>query len=150
MISKITFTKWLVVFALLISVQISSVKAQQVTLSTEVERNVAGMNYGGAIAFANKRHFSVGGFYQFAIQGTGAELRQSRKCYGLQLQLPLVSRGRISLGLNARSGLINKNFLVFIPALVTTLTLSSQFSLSIGTAVRMQNPALTGKVNITL
>jgi hypothetical protein len=145
-----TLTKGLVVFALLITAQISTVTAQHVTLSTEIERNVAGMNYGGSVALANRRNFSVGGFYQFAIQGTGSEIRQSRKCYGLQFQLPLVSHNRISLSFNARTGLINKNFLVFVPALVSTLTLSSHLSLSIGTAMRMQNPAFTGKVNITL
>jgi hypothetical protein len=150
MIFRNTLTKWLVAFGLLISTQISTVTAQHLTISTEVERNVAGMNYGGSIALVNRKNFSVGGFYQFAIQGTPEEIRQSRQCYGLQFQLPLVSHDRISLAFNARSGLINKNFLVFIPAVVATLTLSSHLSLSIGTAMRMQNPALTGKLNITI
>jgi hypothetical protein len=150
MILKNTFAKWLVAFVLLVCVRISTVTAQDVTVSTEVERNVAGMNYGGSIAWANRKQFSVGGFYQFAMQGTGTELRQLRKCYGLQFQLPLLTHRRIALFFNTRTGVINKNFLVFVPALVTTVSISSRLSLSIGTAMRMQNVALTGKVNITI
>jgi hypothetical protein len=143
-------TRRLIGFALLMRGLTSTVTAQQIILSTEIEKNIAGINYGTSMVLSSRKNVSFGGFYQFALQRTGSEIKKSRPFYGLQLQLPLAARGRMSICGSARAGFVNENFFVFVPAVVTTVRLSDHISFSVGAGMRMQNPTLSGKLHLTI
>jgi hypothetical protein len=127
-----------------------STNAQHMVASTEVEKNVAGIHYGASVSFENRKKFSLGAFYQCGISKVVADVTPVRPYYGLQAQLPLVTCEKMDVLLDARTGFVNKDFLVFVPALVTRVQLTRLLSFSIGSGFRMQNASVTGKINLTL
>ena len=149
MIQKFCFVKFL--FAVMfISFQTLSAKAQHLVASTEIEKNVAGLEYRGCLSLEGRRRFSIGTFYQFGLQQSNIETKRARPYYGLQVQFPIVASEKIFIAGNMRAGFVNKDFLLFVPSIITTVRLSSVLSLSFGSGLRMQNAAFTGGLNLTI
>lgn len=124
--------------------------AQHLIASSEIEKNVAGLHYGASLSIESKKKFSVGGFYQCGIKQLEGNVKPTRTFYALQLQFPLVTCAKVAILLNTRTGFVNDDYFVFVPAILTNIQLSPAFGLSIGSGLRMQNASLIGRLYLTL
>lgn len=126
------------------------VNAQHLVASSEIEKNVAGLHYGASLSLESKKKFSVGGFYQCGIRQEEGDVKPTRTFYALQLQFPLFTCDKIAILLNTKTGFVNDDFLVFVPAIITNIQLSPALGVSIGSGFRMQNASLIGRLYLTL
>lgn len=126
------------------------IKAQHLVAATEIEKNVAGLHYGASLSIESKKKFSIGGFYQCGIRQFEGTVTPTRIFYALQLQFPLLTCDKIAVLVNTKTGFVNNDFLVFVPAIITNIQLSPTLGVAIGSGVRMQNASLIGKIYLTL
>lgn len=124
--------------------------AQHFVASTEIERNVAGFHYGVSLNLETKRKFSIGGFYQCGIRQFEDQVTTVRPFYALQLQLPLLNSDKVAILLSTKTGFVNNQFLVFVPAIITTVQLSPLLGLSFGSGFRMQHASMIARINLTI
>ena len=124
--------------------------AQHLVATSEIEKNVAGLHYGASLSIELKKKFSVGGFYQFGMRKVEGNVERTRVFYALQLQFPLMTCDKIAVLLNTKTGFVNGNYLMFVPAIITNIQLSRAVGVSIGSGLRMQNPSLIGRLSLTL
>lgn len=124
--------------------------AQHLVASTEVEKTVAGLHYGASLSIEFKRKISIGGFYQCGLQQFEGKVTPVRTFYALQIQFPLFTCDKVAVLANTRTGFVNDQFFVIVPALVTTVQVSPLLSVSFGSGLRMQNASLLAKINLTL
>lgn len=124
--------------------------AQHLVASSEIEKNVAGLHYGASLSIESKKKFSVGGFYQCGIMQLEGNVKPTRTFYALQLQLPLFTCDKMGILLNTRTGFVNEDYFVFVPAIITNIQLSRALGIAIGSGLRMQNASFIGRIYLTL
>ncbi|HEY0743934.1 MAG TPA: hypothetical protein VGD40_20855 [Chryseosolibacter sp.] len=124
--------------------------AQHLIVSSEIEKNVAGLHYGASLSIESKKKFSVGGFYQCGIRQVEGNVKPTRTFYALQLQFPLLTCDKIAILLNTKTGFVNDDYFLFVPAIMTNIQLSPALGVSIGSGLRMQNASLIGRLYLTL
>ncbi|HEY0653011.1 MAG TPA: hypothetical protein VGD65_07780 [Chryseosolibacter sp.] len=125
-------------------------KGQHLIVASEIEKNVAGLHYGASLSIESKKKFSVGGYYQCGIKRSEGGLEPARVFYALQMQFPLMTCDKLAILLNTRTGFVNDDYLVFVPAIITNVQLLPALGVSIGSGLRMQNASLIGRIYLTL
>lgn len=138
---KTIFSSLLLAFSL-------SAMAQGLLLQAGVEKTVSGNQVATGITLESKKLWGVGIFGQadYAISPTEDSRMLANPFYGVVLQAPLMRSEKIAFLTSLRAGLVNEQFFVLVPSVETRMAIHSRLGLSIGSAIRMGHPSVTGKV----
>ncbi len=150
-IEKDTIMKLLILLILIL--HINNAIGQNAIASVGLERTVAGTESQFAMGYENKKEWSLGVFYQTKITLKPFEMQKansSASWYGIYLSAPLVRFTKISLYAQMRTGLVENQFIVFVPSLETKVRLTQRFSVTVGSSFRHTYPAFLLKANVSL
>lgn len=109
--------------------------AQHVVLSPIVEKTVNSYQYGASVSVEVQSQWRFGGFYQTSLLRR-EQIRPHDHFWGMTVSAPLMKSDRITFYGNARSGIVNKYFIVLCPAVVTELKLFERFHMNVGMSIR--------------
>lgn len=130
------------------------VYAQQLVISSGLERTVSGTESHFASGYQTKKQWSLGVFYQTKITTPPFERSRNEvgkdEWYGVYLNAPLAKSQRITLYAHIRVGLMNENFLMIAPSLETKVRLVKWAAVSVGSSYRQGYPAFSLKAHIHL
>ncbi|MEO7991295.1 MAG: hypothetical protein ABI663_17220 [Chryseolinea sp.] len=142
-----------VLMILIFILHIANALGQNVTASLGLERTVAGTESQFTAGYESKKEWSLGAFYQTKLTLSPFEMEKinsSASWYGIYLNAPLVRLTKISLYAQVRTGLLERQFIVFVPSLETKVRLTQRLSLTVGSSFRHTYPAFLLKANISL
>lgn len=123
-------------FILLLVVQVSELSGQSLLVAPIVEKTVTGYEYGSAMMVRSVRGFAWGAFYQGGFERSAEGTAMANPFYGSTVYVPVVKCDRLNLLLNTRVGIVNRKFLVIVPAVETEIKLVDAVSLGIGMSLR--------------
>jgi hypothetical protein len=118
---------------------------QHMILSAQTEYTVAGPQYGASTMFESKKQLGAGVFYQMDVNMPG-EKTEKDTFYGAQLQLPFAKSEKLSFFGTIRGGMVNDKFIVIVPGLETRIHVGKRMAVAFGMSMRMNYPAVSGKV----
>lgn len=143
--------KTVILLSLLVTT--TSLCAQNLTLSTGIERTVAAAESQFTVGYQTKKQWSLGTFYQTTLNVPPFENTlegDSRTWYGAYLNLPLAKTEKITFYAQVRAGLIDEQFVAIVPSLETRITITKWFAFGMGGGYRHGYPALSFKAHIKL
>jgi hypothetical protein len=138
-------TIW-IIFFFAIGTQLCT--SQDMIVSVLLESLVTGSQSGVSMMYESKAAFGMGGFYQRDLRPS-RELGTLSTFYGAQIQVPLVKSERLLFSAVVRGGLVNE-FIVLVPGLETRINIRRRFALALSSSMRMNYPALSGKVIVKI
>ena len=114
--------------------------AQNLEVGVNAEKTVAGLSTGASLNWRFKNAFAIGAFAQVGHRAQELGVIDNR-LYGMTLSVPLAKSQNMTFAFNLRSGVMNKQFVVIIPAVETSINLGKRAALLLGTSIRMRNVA---------
>lgn len=122
--------------------------AQHLVLSPLVEKTISSYQYGASVSIEVQSQWSFGGFYQASLAQD--QIRLHEHFWGMTVSAPLVKADRITFYSNARVGIVNTNFVVVCPAVVTELKLLKRFQITVGISIRKGYLSAQTSLNIKI
>jgi hypothetical protein len=139
-------------FSLIILFVLSSgvgAKAQELVIAILAESTVAGPQYGGALGFEFKSKIGIGAVWQTELS-TESENTNPHQLYGGYVQVPISKSEKLALLANMRIGFSDEKYLVVIPGIETRLSVTKRLGVAFGMGMRMNYPAISGKIFTTI
>ncbi len=127
---------------------------QSLRLNSYIEQTNLGPKLGTSEGFNTNIDIEVGGFYQKAVEVTGAEgVRPwtiEKEFYGAYFNYPITRGEHVGLKFNVRTGVSNGENFVITPSLLGTLSPAKAIKIGAGLGVRALRPTLMGSISISL
>jgi len=124
--------------------------AQDIVVSTGVEKTVGGNQYGGSMMYETKKFWGAGPFCQAGVSKSGSENLLNDFFYGIALQAPIARCEKISFVAIIRNGFVNEKYFAVVPSVETRIKLTPKAGVAIGTGLRSGYPSLSAKLFIRL
>lgn len=115
-------------------------KAQNLEIAVNAEKTISGLSTGGSLNWRFKNAFAIGAFAQVGHRAQELGVIENR-LYGMTLSVPIAKSPNMTFAFNLRSGVMNKQFIVVIPAVETSISLGKRAAILLGTSIRMRNVA---------
>ncbi|MFZ9045476.1 MAG: hypothetical protein ACO2ZZ_06400 [Cyclobacteriaceae bacterium] len=142
----ITWFVIMVAFAIL-----NEAKAQQIYGSVFAQNTIAGLQQGTEIGYTGSKNFGVGVFFQSTEVMSLERSIENYPFYGVSLQVPIKANcNGLSFVAQARTGLVNHEFIVVTPQLETQLDVNQFIKLGLNMSYRAGHSAIGARLVLTL
>ena len=139
------------ILILLFTAFILPLYGQGLSVSTGLEKTVAGTELHLSTGYVTKNHWALGAFHQskmtsFAFEGDNH--RSGSSWYGFYINAPLANTKKINVFFQLRTGIIDNRFIVVVPSVETNMNITRLISVSVGSSLRYSYPAFSLKTHI--
>ncbi|MFK7953724.1 MAG: hypothetical protein AB8B73_12830 [Ekhidna sp.] len=134
------------VVIILFSLVLLSVRAQNISFESFIQDSRIGLQTGYGVYYLNKNGWGVGTVFQSSIWKPTESTGTNYSFIGLEARVPIQNCSRLKLYFAPKIGLVNKDFLVFLPELQTEYLITNSFGMGVGAGVRMREAAVSFKV----
>ncbi len=131
----------------------SQLYCQDLSVSTGLEKTVAGTELHLSSGYVTKKNWSLGAFHQTKMVSTTVENANGKPgpgWSGLYFNAPIANTKKINVFLQVRTGINENRFIVVVPSIETNINLTKMISLSFGSSFRYSYPAFSFKTNVRL
>lgn len=126
---------------------VSALSAQQMTAQTYIQQTVMGVQKGFGLR-THQKGWGVGVVFQSTQFGVSEAGTGNYPMIAVEGIIPIASSGKLSFSLTPKVGVVNEQFIAFIPEVETTMRLTNWVYLGVGTGIRAREAATSLKIII--